>query len=360
MQTMMETVRSVAPLAAEHAARHDRDGTFVIEAYTALRDSGYLAAPVPVDLGGAGATVRQVAEAQAELARSCGSTALASAMHLHVVLASAYRHRRGDDAVAGMLKRVAAEQLVVASTGVGDFTTPTADATPVEGGWRVSGRKRFVSGAPIAQVASTWAATPDGEAIGFGLPLSAEGVTIEETWDAHGMRGTASHDVVLDDVFVTEGQVNARRRLGGYAPVHAVIAVNAFPVITAVYVGVARSLRDAAVAAARRDRPLGLVEQHLLTAEALLERMLVVADGDPDPAEAVVAEVMLLKRACNEQLLRLVDAAWDAVGGSAFSAGSVLDRATRDLRAASLHPLDPDATLELAASQAKRVASAAA
>ena len=357
---MMETVRSVAPLAAEHAARHDREGTFVVEAYTALRDSGYLAAPVPVDLGGLGASVRDVAEAQAELARSCPSTALATAMHLHVVLASAWRYRRGDDVVAGMLKRVASEHLVVASTGGGDLTAPTATATPVEGGWRVSGRKRFVSGAPIAQVASTWATTPEGDAIGFGVPLTADGVTIEETWDAHGMRGTASHDVVLTDVYVTDAQVTARRPLDTFAPVLAVIATNAFPVISAVYVGVARRLRDLVVAQARRDRPLGLVEQHLLTAEALLERMLVIADGDPAPTEAVFAEVMLAKRALNEQLGLLVDAAWDAVGGSGFASGSALDRATRDLRAASLHPLDPEATLQVAADQAKRVASAAA
>ena len=357
---LMETIRAVAPIAAEHTARHDREGTFVVEAMTALRDAGYLATPAPTDLGGAGATVRQVAEAQAELARSCPSTALASSMHLHVVLASAWRYRRGDDAVAGMLKRVAAEHLVVASTGGGDLTRPTADATPVDGGWRISGRKRFVSGAPLAQVASTWATTPEGEAIGFGLPLSADGVTLEETWDAHGMRGTASHDLVLDDVFVTDAQVNARRRLDVFQPVLSVIATNAFPVITAVYVGTARALRDAVVATARHDRPLGLVEQHLLTAEALLERMLVVADGDPDPSEAVFAEIMLAKKAVNDQLQALVAAAWDAVGGAGFAAGSALDRGARDLRAASLHPIDPEATLLLAGGQAKRAASAAA
>ena len=154
--------------------------------------------------------------------------------------------------------------------------------------------------------------------------------------------------------------MNARRPLGGYAPVLAVLAVNAFPVITAVYVGTARALRDSVVEAARSDRPLGLVEQHLLTAEALLERMLVIADADPAPSEAILAEVMLAKRACNEQLSLLVDAAWDAVGGSAFASGSALDRATRDLRAASLHPFDPETTLQLAADQAKRAASAAA
>ena len=80
---------------ARHAAGHDRDGTFVTEAYDEMRASGYLTLAVPTELGGQGATIRQVAMAQRELARHCASTALASTMHHHVVLFTAWRYRRG-------------------------------------------------------------------------------------------------------------------------------------------------------------------------------------------------------------------------------------------------------------------------
>ena len=86
---------------AEHSARHDRDGTFVAEAYDLLRSSGYLALAVPVELGGRGATIRQVAMAQRELARHCASTALASTMHHHVTLFTAWRYRRGLPGAGG-------------------------------------------------------------------------------------------------------------------------------------------------------------------------------------------------------------------------------------------------------------------
>ena len=43
---------------APFASQHDRDGTFVTEAYDLLRSSGYLALPVPEELGGRGATIR--------------------------------------------------------------------------------------------------------------------------------------------------------------------------------------------------------------------------------------------------------------------------------------------------------------
>ena len=69
---------------APYAAEHDRDGTFVTEAFELLKSSGYLAIAVPEELGGRGATIREVAMAQRALARHCGSTALASAMHMHV------------------------------------------------------------------------------------------------------------------------------------------------------------------------------------------------------------------------------------------------------------------------------------
>jgi hypothetical protein len=58
---------------AEHTARHDRDGTFVSEAYELLRAEATCAA-VPAELGGHGATIRQVAMAQ-RAAHHCAPTA---------------------------------------------------------------------------------------------------------------------------------------------------------------------------------------------------------------------------------------------------------------------------------------------
>jgi alkylation response protein AidB-like acyl-CoA dehydrogenase len=65
-----------AELGAQFAARatqHDRDNTFVEENFRALRDSRYTALAVPTELGGLGATLRQVCYAQAALARGCAS-----------------------------------------------------------------------------------------------------------------------------------------------------------------------------------------------------------------------------------------------------------------------------------------------
>ena len=42
--------------AAETDAQHDRDASFVAEAYEAMRESGYLGLAVPEEFGGLGAT----------------------------------------------------------------------------------------------------------------------------------------------------------------------------------------------------------------------------------------------------------------------------------------------------------------
>ena len=82
------------PVLREHAAAHDRDGTWVAESYEALRQGGLLTLGVPTELGGMGASIAEIAAVDRELARHCGSTALAMSMHHHVTAFTAWRWRR--------------------------------------------------------------------------------------------------------------------------------------------------------------------------------------------------------------------------------------------------------------------------
>lgn len=371
----------VAAAAAPHADRHDVEGTFVTEGVEAARDLGYLAVAVPPELGGLGALAADVADAQRVIGRACGSTALATAMHLHVTLAAAWRWRRGDAVVEPMLKKVANDHLVVVSTGGGDWTHPTTVATPVDGGWRVSGRKVFASLAPAGGVAATFAVIgapePGAEVIAFGCPLSAPGVSIEETWDAAGMRGTGSHDLVLEDVFVAEGQVTGRRTWGELDRPLLLASVFAWPVIAASYLGVAEGLADAAVeracrkpipadaigpgaasAQATQDRLIGLMDAHLRTADWALSGALAQLGDDPEPTYDNFLVNQQMKRVVIEAGRGVATAASELAGGSAYARRGPIDRMTRDLAAAGHHPYSPDVTLTLAG-EARRAALAA-
>ena len=159
--TFLDRAEAVGRSIGAEAGLHDRDGTFVHGAFEQLRAAGLLAMSVPVELGGGGASLREVAEAQRALGRHCGSTALSSAMHQHVVAFTAWRYRRGLPGAEATLRRVADEGIVLVSTGGADQTHPRGEAVRVEGGYRVSGRKVFCSQAPSGAAMSTMFAYAD-------------------------------------------------------------------------------------------------------------------------------------------------------------------------------------------------------
>ena len=342
----------------EHAERHDRDGTFVVEAYRLLADSGYLALAVPEELGGRGATVRQVAMAQRELARHCGSTALASVMHHHVVLFTAWRHRRDLPGAEATLRRVADEGIVLVSTGGGDLTNPRGTAIRVDGGFLVNGRKPFASQAPVGAALSTMFAYDDPEqgriVLNMAIPTASEGVTVLDTWDALGMRGTGSHDIELRDVFVADHQVLARRPHGRIdGPLQVILSI-AMPPIAAVYLGIAEAARDHAVGLVTgtpraeetlRQRQIGLMDTRLRVAAWALDGALATVGDDPTPSMDTVVEVMAAKREITLAAVEVCQLALEVTGGAAYSRTHPIERYLRDVQAARFHPLDPEATL---------------
>ncbi len=99
----------------------------------------------------------------------------------------------------------------------------------------MTGRKVFVSQSPAGTVMSTMFTYDDPErglrVLNMAVPLSSPGVRVVETWDAMGMRATASNDVELNDVFVPDERVLADRPHGVVDPPLQVILSIAFPII---------------------------------------------------------------------------------------------------------------------------------
>jgi alkylation response protein AidB-like acyl-CoA dehydrogenase len=353
---LVARARALAPVLAEHAARHDTEGSFVTESLDALRDAGLLRAGVPVELGGDGASISDLAAIQRELARHCGSTALATSMHQHVVAFTAWRYRRGLPGAEATLRRVAEEGIVLVSTGGGDFTHPRGEAVRVDGGYRVTGTKRFASQSAYGTVMSTMFVLADPDQgrriLNMAVPIAAEGVTVADNWDTLGMRGTASNDLRLEDVFVPDDKVLANRPYGVLDPPLQVIASIAFPIISAVYLGVAESAYAAAVAAAGNrsanplvQRQVGLMANRLRVSGWALAGALAAVGDDPVPSLETFAAVMAAKREVALAGIEVCDLAMDVAGGGAFFKGSVIERAYRDIRAAKFHPLAGEDTL---------------
>lgn len=349
---------SIGQQIAPHSERHDRNGTFVDESYVAFRESGYLGLAVPEDLGGMGATIAQVAAAQAELARHCASSALAVAMHQHITLFAAWRFRREMPGAEGMLRRIINDRVVFVSTGGSDFTRPNGTASKVDGGYIVNGRKVFASQVPTGDVLSTLFTHEDPQAgrqaLTMSVPVNAEGVEIVETWDTMGMRGTGSHDVKLTDVFVSDAQVGAVRPWGVIDPPLMTIIAHAMPVISGVYLGIAEGVRDKVLdliqGTAKADDPLvqrlvGLMDYKTRVARWSLFSAIAEVGPDPQPSMNNVVIGMQAKRAVADESVSACDLALQVTGGSGYFRSAGIEQAIRDVRGVLFHPFSPEVTL---------------
>ena len=341
-------VRQLGPAFAARAAAHDADDSFVADNYKDLRAHRLFSAGVPAELGGGGASQAELADALRVLATYCSSTALALSMHTHQVLIPAWRWRYEGSTVEPFLRRVAAEELILVSTGGSDWVAGSGTAEKVEGGYRISARKIFASGAPAGDLLMTMAVYDDPKdgptVLHFAIPLSASGVKVQDTWRTLGMRGTGSHDIVLDRVFVPEAAIGARRPAGRWSlPMH-VTAAQALPIIYSVYVGVAEAACALAldVAAKRRDDPtiqalVGEMENELTAARLALGHMLDAARGSM--GAETTGKVLVGRTLVARAVVKTVERAMEVAGGAGFYRSLGLERLFRDVQGARYHPV---------------------
>lgn len=346
-----QIVDEVGPQFADGAAERDATDTFVADHYRSLHDRGLVTMQVPAELGGGGATHSEVGRTLRALARHDPATALALSMHQHLVAAQVFNHRQGKERATATLRRVAAESLVLISTGARDWLESNGTMRRVDGGYRVTARKAFASGSLAGHVAVTSAPYEHPEhgwqVLHFPVPMSADGVRVGTDWQAHGMRATGSHTIHFDDVFVPEAAVALARPRGGFHPVWNVVLTVAMPLIANVYVGVAQRAGDIArQVAARRasDVPVqwaaGEMESHRMTAEALGDRLLqLAADLEFTPSMTLSNEILAIKTATVAAARKSVEAAFEAAGGQAYYRRTGLEQLLRDVRAGDFHPL---------------------
>jgi len=348
--------RALADELSRHADRHDSEDNFVEEGFALLRQAGFFKALVPEDLGGGGASVREMCDAIRALARGCGSTALAFAMHCHIVAVAAWRRENQGAPTDGLLKRVAAEDLVLVSSGGGDWLASGGTATVVEGGYRIKARKPFASGSPVGDLLVTSAVLDDAiegpVVLHFAVPLKGEGVSSIPTWQVLGMRGTGSNDIVIDDYFVPDAAISGRRPAGEWHMLFHVISKIAFAMIYAAYCGLAEEARERALAIAARKEPdpvvaqvAGELENELLSAQIAHERAVAIAESW-GPGPETTSAAMACRTLTGNHAIAAVTKAMELAGGQSFYRKAGLERLFRDVQAARFHPLQEKAQLD--------------
>ncbi|MEQ8483705.1 MAG: acyl-CoA dehydrogenase family protein [Pseudomonadales bacterium] len=187
-------------VAALHADAVDRDARFPHETFAALRQAGMLSAGVPEALGGAGCALRELAELCTILAQRCASSAMILAMH-YIQVACIVRYRDHSAPLADYLRRLAAEQRLIASVTSevgtdGDMRRSITALQSAEG--RVTCTKHATTVSyglhadDLLLTARRADDAPDSDqrlilALSGGYRLDSTGA-----WDTLGMRGTCS------------------------------------------------------------------------------------------------------------------------------------------------------------------------
>jgi alkylation response protein AidB-like acyl-CoA dehydrogenase len=363
----LAAVRELAPVLSSRAGEYDEAGRFPMADFDDLRAAGVLGLMVPTRLGGVGACFADYTDVARELAAGSGATALIFNMHASVTGALAHtsddmarslgapdsyfaaRDQILADAAAGSLYAVA-----MSERGVGSRLSQLRtryERTP--DGFHITGSKAFVSGAGHADayLVAAKASTPgaDGEpVVSHFLVPAGDGVTVDETWDSLGMRATGSHDVHLN---VT---VPADALLGGMEGL-ALLLAQIMPQwlvasYAAVYVGVAQSAIDAAVAhlAERGLTHLPAVRARVGRADATVAatRLAVTETArrvDTDPGTVDTHRwVWRAKLLAGDAAAEVATSMIEAAGSSASRRGHPLERIFRDARCGALQPPTSD------------------
>ena len=348
--TAVDVARELGSIFARRANETTDEDKFVEDNFELLKSSRLIEAGVPAELGGGGAEIDELAAMLRTLGRHCGSTALAFSMHTHQVAIAAWRWKYQKVAtVEALLRRIARERILLVTSGGSDWIAGSGKAERVDGGYCIIGRKAFASGVPAGDVFMTGAILEhEGEpptVLHFGIPLNSPHVRILDTWRTLGMRGTGSHDLLIEGHFVPDAAIAARRKAGEWDPLFEVIATISMPLIYSVYLSVAESARDIAVSLAKQKQATRYITELAgrmdteLTAARLAHGSMLAAVRLNAPSADTVNQVMTGKQLVTRHAIGAVELAMQLAGGVGFYQSVGLERRFRDIQAARYHPL---------------------
>ena len=222
----MRKINELGPVFAARAKAVDDDASFPTDNYRDLADAGFLGLSIPQEFGGWGFSMGEYAMIGAEIGKYCGATALTFNMHnssmawsrfmydmpnLTAEEKAAFAPLRAKQFTRAMKERAIFSQPI--SEGGQNWTSKPnqTQARAVEGGWKITGFKKFASLAGYCDY-YTIVCTEVFEGVEprhedtmlFVVHKDAPGLTVKGDWDPLGMRGTNSRDLILKDVFVME------------------------------------------------------------------------------------------------------------------------------------------------------------
>ncbi|MEI6160712.1 MAG: acyl-CoA dehydrogenase family protein [Roseococcus sp.] len=359
-----------ARVLAPRAARWDREAAFPTDNYDDMRREGWLGICIPAADGGMGADFRAYCLAAAEFGRYCGATALTWNMHVCSTLwtglltddlemdeaTRALHHDRRRLHYDNILGRGAIFSQPFSEGGAAAAGTVAfgTTATPVEGGFRINGKKIFASLSGHADCYGILCTEVHGadklsrrDTLYLAIPKDAPGVSVEGEWDPLGMRGTVSRNLIFKDVFVPESAALMPPGLYFQA---ASRWPHMFMTLTPTYMGLAQAAYDFTVRYLRGEQPgtppvkrrmyptkqIAVAEMRIMLEQTKALWFQAISEAGPDPSKEQMLRALAAQNTVMENANAIAAKAVRTCGGQAMLKTLPLERIYRDSRCGSL------------------------
>jgi alkylation response protein AidB-like acyl-CoA dehydrogenase len=351
----LSAARALAPLAAKHAEESELDRRLAQPVVDGLRDAGLFRLCIPKAFDGLAAHPADLVRCIEAVSAGDGSAGWCLMVG---ATAGAVAHWMAPE----VAQRVFGSPSAVAA---GVFA-PRGEARRADGGVRLTGRWPWGSGCQHSTVLMGGVTVRGAHHMAV---LPASDVQILDTWRAAGLRGTGSHDLVVEDRFVPDARLApvlgppvATTNLARF-PFFSLLAVG----VSAVALGIGRNAVDEFVELAMAkvpsssSRPLArrtAVQADVARADALLQAGRILVDASINDAWATIqqgrhisidqrAQVRLAATMATQWAAQAVDLVHDAAGGTAVleDAGAI-PRCFRDVHVVTQHLMVSPPTLE--------------
>ncbi|UOK59820.1 acyl-CoA/acyl-ACP dehydrogenase [Bacillus sp. OVS6] len=367
-------LEKAAELAQQFSVRadyYDKQALFPFENFNDLKRAGFLKLSIPQKYGGDDLTLYEFVLIQEKLAQGDGATALSLGWHLGILMNIRETEKWEEKTYARISREIIQfDKLLNSAASEPNGGSPARGGKPETTAkrngekWIINGKKIFTSLAPALDYFLITATIEDtGEVGEFIIPRESPGLSIEETWNTLGMRGTRSDDLILVNVVLEAEALTGLKTKSSKGPVPQGWLLH----IPACYLGIAIAARNFAVQFAKKHQPNSLnhpikdlpevrrkiakMDLSLLTARHLLYGTAEKWDASPNERNKLSAELAAAKTVATNTAVEVVDLAMRVVGGKACLI-PFLQRYYRDVRAGLHNPPADEITYSILADQA--------
>jgi len=359
---LYERASTISNQLKRYAKEADQTGRLLKYSINILKDYHYVSVTLPEKYGGDGLSLYEWLIMHEKIAEGDAAAALSIGWHLGVIFDLSENETWSKENYEFLAHEVRERKIVNRASTEKNTGSPTRggkpETTAVKQGnhYVINGRKTFTTAADHLDYVIVSATIEESDEVGwFLIDRDREGLLVDPTWDTLGMRGTGSHDLILNDVRVEDNRYV--EKIGG-KPTSKGWLLH----IPACYLGIAQAALNDAIDFATSFTPnslnhpisktanvrqkIGEMELLLMRSRHLLYSLAKRWDERPDERLKLDQQLGIVKVSITNDVKKIVDLAMRIAGGRGLFKSYSFERYFRDAQAGLHNPPLDDVVLE--------------